>query len=89
MSVRRHRIQFPQIEATDLAQDEVYFFLIEDDGTKQKIRFHDYDAIYKIPGLYEQVFYDRLRCISPSKVAQILNASVVVEPDFVLVSIGT
>jgi len=76
MSARRHRIQFPQIEATDLPQDEVYFFLLEDDGTKQKIRFHDYDTIYKIPGLYEQVFYDRLRCVSPSKVAQILNASV-------------
>jgi SAM-dependent methyltransferase len=76
MPARRHRIQFPQIESTDLAQDEVYFFLIEEDGTKQKIRFHDYDTIYKIPGLYEQVFYDRLRCVSPSKVAQILNASI-------------
>lgn len=76
MPVRRHRIQFPPTEATNLAQDEVYFFLIEDDGTRKKIRFHDYDTIYKIPGLYEQLFYDRLRCISPSKVAQILNASV-------------
>ena len=74
MAAKRHRIQFPQFEATDLAQDEVYFFLTEDDGTKLKIRFHDYDTIYKIPGLYEQVFYDRLRCISPLKVAQILNA---------------
>ena len=73
---RRHRIQFPQVEATDLAQDEVCFFLTEDDGTKRKIRFHDYDTIYKIPGLYEQVFYDRLRCVSPTKVAQILNTSV-------------
>ena len=76
MTARRHRIQFPPTEATNLAQDEVYFFLTEEDGTRRKIRFHDYDTIYKIPGLYEQVFYDRLRCISPSKVAQILNASV-------------
>jgi len=76
MSAKRHRIQFPQIEAAHLAQDEVFFFLIGDDGVQQKIRFHDYDTIYKIPGLYEQIFYDRLRCISPSKVAQILNASV-------------
>ena len=76
MSAKRHRIQFPQIEAAHLAQDETFFFLIEDDGSKQRIRFHDYDTIYKIPGLYEQIFYDRLRCISPSKVAQILNASV-------------
>ncbi len=76
MNTKRHRIQFPQIEATGLAQDEAYFYLSENDGTRQNIKFHDYDTIYKIPGLYEQLFYDRLRCISPSKVAQILNASV-------------
>ncbi|MDA0822854.1 MAG: methyltransferase [Proteobacteria bacterium] len=55
---------------------KLIFFLTEKDETRQKIRFHDYDTIYKIPGLYEQLFYDRLRCISPIKVAEILNASV-------------
>jgi SAM-dependent methyltransferase len=76
MTTMRHRIQFPQIEVGNLAQDEAYFYLIQDDGEKRKIRFHDYDTIYKVPGLYEQVFSDRLRCISPRKVAQILDASV-------------
>ena len=55
---------------------KLIFFLTEKDETRQKIRFHDYDTIYKIPGLYGQLFYDRLRCISPIKVAEILNASV-------------
>lgn len=71
----RHRIQFPATEASALSQDEVYFHLL--DGNKQrKIRFHDYNEIYKIPGLYEQLFYDRLKCQSPVKVASILKSSV-------------
>lgn len=42
----------------------------------KKIRFHDYDEIYRIPGLYEQVFYDRLKCVSPTKVASILQSAI-------------
>lgn len=71
----RHRIQFPAVDAQNLAQDEVSFFLIED-GVKQKIRFHDYDRIYERPGLYEQVFYERLKCSSPDKVGDLLKQSV-------------
>jgi len=76
MQYKRHRIQFPQIEGHNLAQDEVYFYVIDADGEKIKIRFHDYDAIYKIPGLYEQVFYDRLKCTSPIKVTEILKSAI-------------
>ncbi len=71
----RHRIQFPKSESSDLDQDEAYFFL-QTERDNQKIRFHDYDKIYQIPGLYEQIFYDRLKCSSPSKVATILESSV-------------
>lgn len=71
----RHRIQFPKAESSDLNQDEVYFYL-QDPGNQQKIRFHDYDTIYQVPGLYEQLFYDRLKCTSPGKVATILESSV-------------
>jgi len=76
MQQKRHRIQFPQAEARRLAQDEVYFYVIDADGEKVKIRFHDYDRIYRMPGLYEQVFYDRLKCSSPAKVARILKSAV-------------
>ena len=68
----RHRIRFPPLNAEDLQQNEAFFYL-EQDGEQRKIRFHDYDAIYAIPGLYEQLFYDRLRCDSPRKLADILN----------------
>ncbi len=76
MQHNRYRIQFPQTEAHQLAQDEVYFYLLHAEGEKTKIRFHDYDRIYRQPGLYEQVFYDRLKCNSPVKVAEILKSAV-------------
>jgi len=72
---KRHRIQFPKDELTSIKQDEAYFYL-QGSGGKRKIKFHDYDEIYQVPGLYEQVFYDRLKCTSPSKVALILEAAV-------------
>jgi len=72
---RRHRIQFPPTDARELAQDEAYFFLVEGE-TKEKIRLHDYDRIFEIPGLYEQVLYDRLKCQSPETVAAVLRDSV-------------
>jgi len=68
----RYRIQFPPSDTQKLEQDEVSFFVIED-GEKRRLRFHDYDHIYRRPGLYEQVFYDRLKCSSPEKVSQILK----------------
>ena len=73
--LKRHRIQFPKQEAADLKQDETYFYL-QGSGGQRKIRFHDYDEIYQVQGLYEQVFYDRLKCTSPSKVTTILESSV-------------
>ncbi len=72
---KRHRIQFPKTELTSSNQDEVYFYL-QGSGGDRKIRFHDYDEIYQIEGLYEQVFYDRLKCVSPSKVASLLESAV-------------
>ncbi len=69
---QRHRIQFPPLDANDLAQNEVVFHLIEGDRTL-RLRFHDYDQIYLRPGLYEQVFYDRLKCTSPKKVGELLK----------------
>ena len=70
--LKRHRIQFPPENSTRLAQSEVIFHLVENDKRHQ-LRFHDYDELYKRPGLYEQVFYERLQCNSPVKVAEILE----------------
>jgi SAM-dependent methyltransferase len=68
----RYQIQFPPAAAHSMAQNEVYFNLIEN-GKTTRLRFHDYDEIYRRPGLYEQLFYDRLKCNSPMKVTEILQ----------------
>ena len=42
------------------------------DGETRRIRFHDYDEIYRIPGLYEHLFYEVLDCRSPTVVCELL-----------------
>jgi len=58
----------------ELCQDEVYFYLLEGDS-REKIRLHDYERIFEVPGLYEQVVYERLKCQSPTTVADVLRYS--------------
>jgi SAM-dependent methyltransferase len=72
----RYRIQFPPTDTDNLDQDEAFFYLADAEGDRQQIRFHDYDELYKRPGLYEQLFYERLKCQSPKKVAKILHETV-------------
>jgi SAM-dependent methyltransferase len=43
------------------------------DGRTERIRFHDYDRIYSIPGLYEHLFYEELECCSPEVVCGLLG----------------
>jgi len=77
---KRHRVQFPKNELSDTNQSESYFYL-QGTSNNRKLLFHDYDEIYQIPGLYEQVFYDRLKCTSPNKVTAILESSIKQSPD--------
>jgi SAM-dependent methyltransferase len=74
MSRPAYRVQFPAANSERLGQDEVYFALVEN-GKTQCLRFHDYADIYKRPGLYEELFYGRLRCNSPRKVMELLRRS--------------
>lgn len=71
---KRYRIQFPPQGSHQLGQDEVFFSVIEE-GKATQLRFHDYDQIYLRPGLYEQLFYERLKCSSPERVGAILKAA--------------
>lgn len=43
-------------------------------GQWRQIRFHDYDELYSVPGLYEKVIYDILRCDSPHVVRSLLES---------------
>ncbi|MDX1933900.1 MAG: hypothetical protein SFU56_14975 [Capsulimonadales bacterium] len=42
-------------------------------GEWRRLRLHDYEAIYRIPGLYERLFRDALRCCSPEEVVSLLG----------------
>ncbi len=42
------------------------------DGELRRIRFHDYAAIYDVPGLYEHLFGELLDCSSPKVVCDLL-----------------
>jgi SAM-dependent methyltransferase len=63
-------VEFPGDEALD--QDHEWC-RVTVDGRTRDIRFHDYHEIYAVPGLYEFLFYERLRCCSPEVVRGLLE----------------
>lgn len=66
-----YQFHFPKVEET-LDQDEEY--LILERGEQQtKILFHEYDQIFEVPGLYEKVFYEELKCQSPQVMVNLLE----------------
>ena len=72
MKQPQYNVRFPAPGAQPLGQDEAYFF-IKENGQETKLRFHDYGELYQRPGLYEQLFYQRLKCASPETVCEILG----------------
>jgi predicted TPR repeat methyltransferase len=71
MQLQDCKINFPK-NADHLDQDEEWILLTSKDNQK-KIRLHDYDEIYAIPGLYEEVVYTRLKCDSPRVICSMLK----------------
>jgi SAM-dependent methyltransferase len=69
--VTRRDIALPPASVS-LSQDREWC-VVEVDGRWRKIRFHDYDEIYAVPGLYETLFYDVLKCDSPKTIRQMLQ----------------
>jgi predicted TPR repeat methyltransferase len=74
MRPQRYHIRFPSDNLTSASQSEAYF-LITEDGKERRIEFHDYAEIYNHPGLYEQLFYQRLKCTSPAKITELLRSA--------------
>ncbi len=67
-----YELLFPQVEG-QLEQDQEWVRIIRG-KSHRKIRFHDYGPIYDIPGLYEKLFYEHLKCASPVVLTQMLAA---------------
>ena len=42
------------------------------DGRAETMRLHEYERVYAVPGLYEQVVQERLECASPRRLADTL-----------------
>lgn len=59
----------------DVGQDEEWCEVILQ-GERRRIRFHDYSDVFRIPGLYERIFYEQLECCSPSYVTHLLDGVV-------------
>ncbi len=54
-----------------LSQDAEWC-VVEVDGEWRRVRFHDYETIFSVPGLYEKVIYEILHCRSPRVVQQMI-----------------
>ncbi len=72
-------IRLPQAD-TDMDQNQAWCE-VRLDGSWRRFRFHDYEAIYEVPGLYEALFYRRLRCCSPRRVVSMLQRILNEQPD--------
>lgn len=65
-------IRFPELGGYAPTQDREWCEVCVD-GEWRRVRFHDYGELYKVPGLYEELFYERLKCCSPSRVVGLLE----------------
>jgi predicted RNA methylase len=46
------------------------------DGSVEELRLHEYERLYALTGVYEQIVQERLGCASPAKIASLLAAAV-------------
>ncbi len=69
---RSFEIRFPARDGAAVDQDEEWCEVRLAAGWR-RFRFHDYHAVYSIPGLYEQLFYAELKCDSPRTVCGLLH----------------
>jgi hypothetical protein len=47
-----------------------------EDGSTERLRLHDYERLYALPTVYEQIVQDRLGCTSPATIARMLAQAV-------------
>ncbi len=60
----------PKVDKADQGKEKI---IVTYKGETRELLTHDYGEIYKIPGLYENLFYDTLACQSPKVVCGLLE----------------
>jgi 2-polyprenyl-3-methyl-5-hydroxy-6-metoxy-1,4-benzoquinol methylase len=68
------RVAFPRPQARSEQDHE--WCVARVNGEWREIRFHDYGRVYEIPGLYEHIFRDLLKCRSPRVVRNLLGEEI-------------
>jgi predicted TPR repeat methyltransferase len=74
MDFKKFKIRYPE-RACTLDQDEEWVTIITKDRI-EKISLHDYEKFYEVPGLYEKVIYDKLKCDSHRVICELLNIEI-------------
>jgi 2-polyprenyl-3-methyl-5-hydroxy-6-metoxy-1,4-benzoquinol methylase len=81
MTTAEERIEGRPVSLSDIAlppprvsfsQDEEWC-VVRRAGSWEQVRFHDYERIYEIPGLYECLFQKVLECNSPNFISRMLR----------------
>ncbi|NIP37680.1 MAG: class I SAM-dependent methyltransferase [Candidatus Dadabacteria bacterium] len=67
-------IEIP-IVSNVLDQDQE-FILLDRGQKRSKIKLHDYQTIFSIPGLYEKIVYEILECNSPKIITKLLQEEI-------------
>lgn len=73
MSNNKLQVAYPGKECM-VEQNEEYFDLVTDNG-RERILIHEYERVYDVPGLYEEVVYNKLQCDSPQVITSLLKDS--------------
>ncbi|MBK7405348.1 MAG: class I SAM-dependent methyltransferase [Phycisphaerales bacterium] len=60
------------VPGSHLDQDEEWVVVRQGRGWR-KIRLHDYNEVYSVPGLYEKWIYELFQCRSPQKIRELLG----------------
>lgn len=65
------RIALPPADLS-FTQDEEWC-VVRLNGEWREIRLHDYDELFAVPGLYERLIYDILKCDSPARIRKLFE----------------
>lgn len=68
-------LEFALPVAEDAMTQDEEWAVVRVKGDWRRVRLHDYDEVFSIPGLYEKWVYQALRCASPDKVVGLLERS--------------